>query len=224
MRPVYIRELKELAVPGLLLVVAGAITGAAATGPLSYQFEDLLVFPIVGGVGLGCLHGVLDRLRRGDLFALHRPVSAARMEIARTSAGLSVVVASFGALVVCHRIATAVELADLDRLRVAVDAWKAANPGIREVGRVTHIDPSRVPDHLALREALLLGGFLLAGWAIARFAAGSVRPRWAPAALVALPLGAWSFVAQTDFAAGIVFALAALFAFGSWLCLAGDRR
>ncbi len=221
MRSVFLREVKELALPGLLLVAAGAITGAAETGPLSYKFEDLVVFPIVGGLALGCLQGVLDRLRRADLFALHRPAPAGRMEIARTSAGLLAALAGFGALVACHRIATAIELSDLERLRAAVEA---ANPGIREVGRVTLIDPSRVPDHLGGREALLLGSLLLAAASIARFAAGSVRPRWAPAALVALPFLAWSLVAQARLAAGVLLLLAALFAFGSWLSLVGDRR
>jgi hypothetical protein len=224
MKPVFVRELKELFLPGFLLAVTGGIVGAETTGPLDRQFDDMLILPIVGGLALGCIQGVLDRMRQADPFALHRPVPAGRMELARASAGFLIALPGVGALLACHRMATAIELAGVERRRLEVEAWKAANPGIREIGRVTHIDPARMPDHLGGREVLLLGACLIAGWAVARFATGSVRPRWVPGALLALPLAAWSIVAQAPHAGGVMLLLAALFALGSWLSLVGDRR
>lgn len=209
MRPVYVRELKELAPAGALLVAAAVVTGMVFIGPLSREFDDILIFPIVGGLGLGCLHGALDRWRRGDLFSLHRPLPAARMEAGRTLAGATVALTGIIALVIAHRLGTGMEIALLRRLNDA------------------RIDGFEPPYHLGPREIGLAASFLLAGWAITRFAAGAVRLRWTLPALVALPLAGWSLVARADttaVATGMALALTLVFSLGSRLCLAEDRR
>ncbi|MCK6460548.1 MAG: hypothetical protein L6Q95_11725 [Planctomycetes bacterium] len=208
MRPVFIRELKELS-PALVPVLAFAvIAGASFAGPLSVQFDDILAVASVGGVFLGCLHGGLDRWRRGDLFALHRAVPAVRMEAARTLAGVVVLLLGIVALVITHRVTTLSHLADL-----------RAMPQLAVAGRTY--------DHLGAGEIALLAGFVLAGWAVLRFAVGAVRIRWALPAFVVLPLASWSFLSRTEtFAAATALALALtmLFSLGTGLCLAGDRR
>lgn len=217
MRPVFTRELKELALPGILLVATAAITGAAATGPRGRWLEDLVLFVVVAGLALGCLQGVLDRLRASDLFALHRPVPAGRMELARTLAGAAVVASGLLVLGVSHRVSTEVDLASLMRhglLRMA---------GVQHADR-TYLTEIWDLDHIGGREAFLLGALLFCGWSIARFAAGSARRRWVATAMIALPLAAWSFVARAEAAAALALSLAALFSLASWLCLAGDRK
>ena len=212
MRPVFVREFKELSLPGFLLAVAAGIVGANATGPLRRQFDDLLMLPIIGGLALGCVHGVIDRVRHTDLFSLHRPVPAGRMELARTLAGVTVAAVAVLVLVVSHRYATEVERDEWLRIQMA---------------GVVQLPPSAEPvsfDHLGGGEVLLVVGCLLASWAIARFAAGSARPRWVPVALVILPLGGWSFMSRAESGAVVALGLAALFSAGSWLCLVEGRK
>jgi hypothetical protein len=89
------------------------------------------------------------------------------------------------------------------------------------------VDHRPPPEQLDAGEIALIGGVLLGAWAVARFSAGAVRPRWAVPALVALPLVGWAFVADVETvpaAAGVALLLAALFSLGSWLCLVEDRR
>jgi hypothetical protein len=208
MRPVFIRELKELSPALALLVAAGVIAGANFTGPLSRELDDLLMFPLVGGLALGALQGALDRWRTVDLFALHRPIPAARMEACRTLAGATVVLVALIALVLAHRVATAIEMADFDRLRVRIHGYNR-------------------PEHLGAAEIAILAAVLLAAWAVARFGAGAVRIRWAVPALVAAPLAASSILTRV---AGVptttlaILGVATLFSLGTGLCLAGGRR
>lgn len=217
MRPVFVREIKELATPAILLVAAAAIAGASATGSLSRWLEDLVLFVGVGGLALGCLQGVLDRLHGSDLFALHRPVPAGRMELARTLAGTAVATSGLLALAIAHRISTEWDLANLLRHGLA------RATGIPRQ-HLTYLTDPWALEHIGGREALLLGALLLGGWSVARFAVGSMRPRWATAATAVLPVAAWSFVARAEAAAALALALAALFSLASWLCLVGDRR
>ncbi len=211
MKPAFVREMKELS-PALVVLLAAAVIAANIfTGPLFREFDDMLAFPIVAGLALGVVHAMLDRWRRGDLFALHRPIPAARMEAARSLAGVAVMALGLLVFVVAHRIATLVEIAD----RARMDGM-----GIRIVRDMP-------PEHVGAREIALLASLLLAAWAVARFAAGAVRVRWALPALVAVPLVYWSLLARTgSFAAatGLAILLAALFSIGGGLCLAGDRR
>lgn len=207
MKPVFIRELKELS-PALALILFGAvICGVVFTGPLSREFDDLLVFPIVAGAGLGLAQGLLDRWRRADLFALHRPVPTLRMEAARSLAGVTVLLAGAAALVLAHRVSTVVELADF--------AWME--------GLGFYLPP----EHLGANEVALLTAFLLVAWAVTRFSAGAIRAAWALPALGLVPLAAWSLLSHAgSFAAatGGARALAALASLGSVLSIAGDRR
>lgn len=211
MRPVFVREMKELS-PALVVLLAAAVIAANIfTGPLFREFDDMLAFPIVAGLALGVVHAMLDRWRRGDLFALHRPIPAARMEAARSLAGVAVMALGLLVFVVAHRIATLVEMAD----RAQMDAM-----GIR----IAHDMP---PEHVGAREIALVASFLFAAWAVARFATGAVRLRWALPALVAAPLVCWSLLAHTAIlvaATGLALLLAALFSIGGGLCLAGDRQ
>ena len=211
MKPVYVREMKELS-PALVVVLAFAvITGTSFTGPLSRQFDDMFALSCIGGFALGCLQGGLDRWRRADLFALHRPIPATRTEVARALAGVTVVAFGLFAFVVSHRIATLVEIAD----RAWMDPMGVS------------VLQDRQFDHLGVREIALLASFHVAAWAVTRFAMGAVRVRWALPALVVVPLVCWSLLAHTaSFAAATCFALllAALFSVGGGLCLVGDRR
>jgi len=209
MRPVFFRELKELSPALLVLLVISGIVGAVLPGPIGPQIDDMLLLPIIAGLGLGLIQGGLDRWRRGDLFALHRPVPALRMEAARTLAGVAVGLLGVLALAVSHRIATLLAIESFARMRAEGYAKYATF------------------DQLGFREIGLLAGFMLAAWAVVRFAAGAVRIGWALPALIALPLGCWSVLARTGTpwgAACVALALAVLFSVGNGLCLAGDRR
>lgn len=208
MKPIYVRELKELSPAFALALACAVVAGTEFTGPLSRQLDDMLAMAAAGGFVIGLVQGVLDRWRRADLFALHRPVPAASMEAARTLAGATAVLLALAALVVAHRQATLAELADLAR-------------------RPRFVVFGEPPEHLGAAEVAFLGCLLLATWAVARFAVGAVRMRWAIPALIVLPFAMWSLLshAATLFAAtGFALLLAALFAWGSGLCLAGDRR
>jgi hypothetical protein len=210
MKPVFVRELKELS-PALVPVLALAvIAGASFAGPLSAEFDDILGVSCVGAVLLGCFQGGLDRWRRGDLFALHRPIAAVRMEAARTLAGLAASFVWIVALVISHRVSTLVKIEDMRAMGRYPGAaqWFGAEP-------------------LGVPEVALLAAFALAAWAVTRFAVGAVRVRWALPALIVLPFICWSFLSRTEtFAAatGSALAMAVLFSFGGGLCLAGDRR
>jgi len=209
MRPVYVREMKELSPALALLVAFAVISGASAVG---HSQDSMLTFPAVGGLALGILQGALDRWRRSDLFALHRPISAARMECARLLAGATVALAGLLAFAVSHRFATLSEIAR--RQRQGGTNWII-------------VDHRPIPEQRHASELVLIGAIILGAWAAARFCAGAVRTRWALPALVALPLLGWAFVADVatiPSAAGVALLLGALFSFGSWLCLAGDRR
>lgn len=211
MRPVFVSELKELS-PALVLVAAGAVICAIVfTGPLERELDEMLGFPLGAGVVLGLAQGLLDRWRRGDLFALHRPVPAARMEAARTLAGATVVVAGILALVVTHRLSTVVERAE--------HAWLQSR-GIGFSGYVP-------PEHLGAGEIALLTGFLLAAWAVMRLASGVLLAAWTLPSLVVVPLAGWSVLSHAgSFAAATASALAvaALACLGSVLAIVGDRR
>lgn len=209
MKPVFVRELKELS-PALMPVLAfGVIAGASFAGELPAQLGEILAVSCIGGVFLGCFHGGLDRWRRSDLFALHRPITAVRMEAARTLAGVTVALLGIPALVVAHRYSTLSHI--------------ARDRSLRALGIVFE---SRPWDHLGVVEIALLAGFVLAAWAVTRFAVGAVRVRWALPALVVVPLVCWSLLTRTGVAAAIcvTLGLAVIFSFGGALCLAGDRR
>ncbi len=208
MRPAYLRELKELSPVIVLLVATGILAAANLTGPMVRQFDDMLVFPICAGLGLGILQGLLDRWRRDDLFSLHRPVAAVRMETARTLAGATAILVGALAFVVTHRLATLVELADRERFSQLLVIGDE-------------------PEHLGARAIGLLTSLFFAAWAVARFAAGLARIRWVLPALVLLPLAAWSLLSRVGSmpaASVAALLLATLFALGSGLVLAGDRR
>lgn len=209
MKPVFVRELKELS-PALVPILAfGVIAGASFAGELPAQLGEILAVSCIGGVFLGCFHGGLDRWRRSDLFTLHRPISAVRMEAARTLAGVTVALLGIPALVVAHRYSTLSHI--------------ARDRGLRALGIVFE---SRSWDQLGALEIALLTGFALATWVVTRFAVGAIRLRWALPALVVVPFVCWSFLARTGVAATISFTLglAVIFSFGALLCLAGDRR
>jgi len=208
MKPVFARELKELAPVSVLVLAFAVIAGSSFAGPLSRQFDDILAVSCVGAVMLGCFQGGLDRWRRADLFALHRPVPALRMEAARTLAGVTIAGLGIVALAVAHRISTLSHVADMQATRSYV---------VVDLGSF---------DLLGAREIALLSGFVLAAWAATRFAVGAVRIRWAIPALVAVTVVSWSFLSRTSIAAtiGLALGLAVLFSAGGALCLAGDRR
>lgn len=211
MKPVFLRELKELSPMLVLIAAAAVVAGIVFTGPIVREFDEMLGIPIAAGVGLGIAQGLLDRWRRRDLFALHRPVPAARMEAARTLAGAVVAVACIVALVISHRISTVVEMAD--------HAW-LGSMGITVFG-------SMPPEHLGAGEVALLAAFLLAAWAVTRLAGGALRAAWALPALVVVPLAGWSLLSHAGSfagATGAALALTAVSCLGSVLCLAGDRR
>jgi hypothetical protein len=212
MMPIYVRELKELAPVLAIALTCAVLAGVNFTGPLSRQFDDILVPTAVGAFVLGMVQGVLDRWRRGDPFALHRPIAAARMEAARTLAGGTTVFVTLLAVVIAHRLATIAEIAEEARMRsmgfTLLGAW-------------------RPKEHLGGAEIALTGGLLLAAWAVTRFAVGAARIRWAVPALIVLPAASWSLLARTATLPGtmaLLLALALLFSLGSGLCLAGDRR
>ncbi|MFI5402370.1 MAG: hypothetical protein ACHQ1G_05485 [Planctomycetota bacterium] len=210
MRPVYVRELKELSPALALALICVVLAGVNSTGPLSVQLDEILAVAAAGAIVLGLVQGVFDRWRRADLFALHRPVSAARMEVARTLAGATAVLLAIVALGVAHRLATLSELARVARMR---------GMGISTAGRMY--------DHLGVAEIAFLAGVLLAAWAVVRFAVGAARARWAVPALIVLPFAAWALLSHAaTLAAATVLAslLAALFSLGSGLSIAGDRR
>jgi len=209
MKPIFVREMKELSPACALLITFAVISGTSSVG----VFSDRMVnFSVVAGLALGLVQGVLDRWRQTDLFALHRPVSSARMEAARLVAGVTVAILGLISFAVSHRVATLSEIAR--RQQLGGTNWII----------VDHRPP---PEQLRASEVVLIGAVLLAAWAVARFSAGAVRVRWAVPALVALPLVAWAFVADVQTipaAGGVALLFATLFSLGSWLCLAGDRR
>ncbi|MGQ0612595.1 MAG: hypothetical protein ACT4PV_02435 [Planctomycetaceae bacterium] len=208
MKPVFVRELKELSPVIALLCATGGIAAASLTGPLSAQMDDLLGVAICSGLVLGFFQGALDRHRRGDLFTLHRPVAAARMEAARSLAGATAGIAGMLAQIVAHRLATSHEISTWERFQ---NVWAS---------REMH-------EHLAGSEVGLLASLSCAAWALIRFAAGGTGLRWMLPALVALPLAGWSLLSRLESVAAASAAalfLALLCSLGSGLTLAGDRR
>jgi hypothetical protein len=206
------RELRELSIPALAVVVVMACLGADRGGALYQPLGAMLAYVGLVGGGFGLFHGLLDRRRRDDGFLLHRPSSALAIHAARTLVGLGVVLggalAAWGAHTVHVLVAEAetrrwqARLGDLAILDVRVDPWP-------------------------LSTALLVGALAGGAWAVARYAVSRRDVRIATFAAVALPVGLWSILARSETVAvavggatAITLALATL----QVLDLAGARR
>jgi len=205
MRPVYLRELKELVLPGAGLAVLAVAFGVEAARWRANLDECMLYVVLAGGL-LGLGQGLLDQWRKRDFFFRHRPLSAGRFEVARTAGGLTVAAAAFGVFLLAHAIAF--RQYELTHMQATYPMW---------------LGP---PRPLAGSEILLLGAVLAATWAVARFGTGVPRLRWAPLVAPALALAGWSWLSRAATLSGaalLAFGIAGLFAVGGGLALAGDR-
>jgi len=212
MRPIFWRELKELALPAVIAVLAAV--PAAASMSSRADPEELIAFCAIAGALLGVVQGLLDRLRRSDRFVLHRPLAAGRLQAARTFAGLAHLLLVLFAYLAAHRIAVAYEIARQARFR-------------DRFGVVIDMMNRSPPRNLEASQILLLAGFLLAGWAVVRACVGCARWGWIPVLVAALGLMllAWTARFSSMTGAGLfLLGTAALFSAGGWLFLVGDRR
>ncbi len=95
MRAIFWREFREL--PGLVLALLAIPIAWFALGARN-DGEDIAACMVVGGALLGLVQSVWDWFREDDAFSRHRPLSAARVEWARTLAGAAHVVLAVTAL------------------------------------------------------------------------------------------------------------------------------
>lgn len=199
MRAVLGKEFRELLVVALpLWIVAGIVAAAEIAGSWDHT-EDMVGTAIIGGLALGLAQGLLDQFRRDDAFLKHRPLSADRLQLARTSAGLLVLAIALLAFFASLWIATWVDAMQLARLRARLG-----------VDLLSDHDPI----HYGLATHALVVSLAVASWAAARFVAG-LRPYAliVPACLI-VPVAAWAVVSRTptiEAALGLSIVLAALF-------------
>lgn len=223
MRAVWWRELRELLVPALALLVAMAVIGDELPRH-GLRHESLTGLGVVGA-GFGLFQGLLDRARRNDGFLLHRPLSALAIHGARSLAGVTVAVAGAAAAAAAAYLAIWREARHLARARELFRSQPQFWPRIpMDWGASYSHYGAVVVDAWGAVFAL---GLVLAGWAVARFAAS--RPRIPVAVVVAgaLTIGGWSLIARcpsVSLAAAVALSLAVVVASLSLLDLAGDRR
>ena len=181
MRAVMGKEFRELLVVALPLWIVGGIVAAAEIAGSWDHTEDMVGTAIIGGLALGLAQGLLDQLRRDDLFLKHRPLSADRLQLARTLAGLLVLAIALLAFFASLWITTWIDTMQLARLRARIGA---------------DLLPDHDPIHYGLATHALVVSFAIASWALARFVAG-LRPYAlvVPACLV-VPVAAWAVVSR----------------------------
>ncbi len=181
MRAVIGKEFRELLVVALpMWIVAGIVAAAEIAGSWDHT-EDMVGTAIIGGLALGLAQGLLDQLRRDDAFFKHRPLSAERLQVARTVAGLLVLAIALLAFFASLWITTWIDTMQLARLRVRIGA---------------DVLPYHDPIHYGLATHALVVSLAIASWALARYVTG-LRPYAlvVPACLV-VPVAAWAVVSR----------------------------
>lgn len=220
MRAIWWRELRELGVVAVIAAVFGAVIGVDIASDL-FEDEHLIRLGLLGA-GVGLLQGLLDRVRRADGFLLHRPVPTMRIHLARTLAAGTVLAGAIGAMVAAGAWWTWREHVAADRI------GRTAYGLFGEAGPLASGYPLRFGALDFDETGVLLGlGFLLGGYALARFAASRRSVRAALVTAGACGIAAWSLVARFETGRGMAIAsgaCAVLFLTWLHLDLAGDRR
>ena len=170
MRPTYLRELSELALFGVPLLVGASIAAWEFTGIWGHM-EEMLATALIAGGALGIVQGVLDRIRREDHFFLHRPRSAVKLHLARSLAGLTVAVVAWAAFAGLFEWFTRIREADFQS--------RPSIPGI--------VDWSRAWFHMSWGHALLLLAAMLLPWILMRLIVATRALRAAFMMLLVLP-------------------------------------
>jgi len=187
MRPVFVRELAELAPICLALTVVAVLVAIETVSP-GQDYDEIVTAVLVFGCALGLVQGGFERWRAGDLFFRHRPVSALRFEVARTLAGVLAVVVPVVVLVLVHRVATAQSIAERQR----DFSWLGMG--------------WELPRQLTGGEIMLLFGLATGGWSAVRyglarrlallaifFTGALALALWAMASRIAAPAAAAAF-------------------------------
>lgn len=97
MTAVFWKELRELRYAAVVAALLATTFGLALGSKLGREISLLFVALGLLGIVVGAWQAVLDRLAARDQFLMHRPVSAARLHVARTFAGAAVLVAAVAA-------------------------------------------------------------------------------------------------------------------------------
>ncbi len=181
MRAVFWKELVELWL-GLMVGLALATVFGLMMG---HNTHREMVMPLIVMLGIeGCLLGarlaVLDRRAASDEFLLHRPVSAARIHIARGAAGLAVLALVVGATFAVMSYAAYRQGFDLqDNPLPNWDLepwWKDVTPGRVAFGTL----------------------FAAVAWAITRLGGSAARPLTAMFLAPALPYALVLLIGRTS--------------------------
>ena len=205
MRTVCWKELRELAVVSLPLLVGVGIAAVEFAG-LYPRTWDARSAAAIAGIAVGVAHGLLDRLRRDDLFLRHRPVSSLRLEASRTLAGLITCVLPVVALSLLLRFITWVRLDEIMRFT----GYGQSMPE---------------PFALGLVETLRLAGIVAGTWALVRLVIGTRSLTVGFVLFVLLPWAALSVVFRAPsfaLATPLLLGLGAVCCLVHVLTLAGD--
>lgn len=210
MRAIWWREVRELSLVGLGMIVALVALGYE-WALYDQRANEVVLFGVVGA-GLGFFHGLLDRRRRSDGFFVHRPMSAGALHGARTLAGLTLLGLGMAAFLGGSALERARKTSS------GLPNWFEFMPpdlGDRVYG--SPVDAGRVGVFFAL---------LVAGWSSARYGASRRGWRIALPVLAIVTLESWSFVARTTSppaAVAVAVAIAVGFAVLTHLDLVGAR-
>jgi len=187
MKAVYWKELRELAAVWIILLVWAVIFALDYAG-WHKDLEEILSLATIAGIVTGAVHGLLDRYRRNDLFLAHRPLSALRLQFARTLAGVTAWLVPALVFLLLFRVA-------------------APSPHyVRRLGRFVE------PDLLSGSESLFLLGATAACWALLRLIVGTRRLPAVLGLVFILPVAMLVFSMRTStltaaFAVSLVIAL-----------------
>jgi len=210
MRATYRRELLELMLIGVPMLLGAVFAAWEFTGFWG-DMEDMVGTALLAGVALGIAQGALDRVRRNDQFFLHRPQSAVKLHAARTLAGLTVSVVSWGAFVGLFELFTRMREANTR------DVIYPIFPGRPSWAREWF--------HLEWSESLLILALMLLAWAAMRFVVAARSLRGAFLLLLIVPWLVMSLATRLGSplqAALPVFAFVALLVASQVVNLAGD--
>ena len=191
MRAIWWKELRELALIGIPMLLIAVF---AAFGLVSrHDRSDLVLgMAVVGGVAAGVIQGLYDRLRRDDLFYLHRPISCIRIQVARSLAGLTTCCVPAISFLLLHPILT-------HRAEAELPAHGGIGPVFAPPGSYWG---------LGAGGSLVVLGIVVGAWTAVRLAIGT-RRRWAAALLVILlSLVFWMQISRQETAAAATLALA----------------
>lgn len=218
MRAIWWRELREL---GVVILLATVFAGGIGVDIASDLYESDHLFQLgATGAAIGLVQGLLDRVRRADGFLLHRPMSALRIHAARTLAGLTGLLTALVGLVAAGAWWTWREAVNAERLRMPRRGLFGESDPLRDLWRYDRLDVDA--------RAVVLGvGFLVLGYAVARFAASRRRIPVALFAAGACGVASWSLIARHETVLGMAIATLAcvvVFIALQWVDLVGDRR